>query len=724
MTLTFHPSLVSIPSVAPATDNPGLTYWIRHRRKNQLGEHSKWSVNRQTDLPATITPEPTNNAELLEDEIIISDDGVTWRIFPRAAGTIGPVTITAFDGAWAATTDSNTQTTIENSLEFGSFDASNEPFKDVFIRNSAVALSTLTFNFSEPSTNSLALAYSGLIRVELLEVYSEIQKDANVSFNKSIIWEKPGQSFNLIDLVLGLNGFCKIRIHLVNFPTNGTASNTIALGMEVVPDQRIYQLGFGVDWRDGSLLVDGNTFVAELLSATEDNVVRVAPYKLNSAGIAYVSFSTRELGFSGVGNYSVVVLSNGELQVVDQASLPANSFELARFDGVAGSPFISNVTYQYDLNPNSWLYNDTALGVNLFVNYGAIVTLATELQDVTGIKQQANFISLLGRSWVLSGAAVAAGDTVIPDAASKAVTGASNIIALSSTTAADQQLEVLLGGGAASGINTVPAVASTAGSLAIDLEYIDSATLQRTENITSVTFSNITANKQFNLLVTGDGLGAWAIDGWTNVTWDNGSKPLFSDEPKLLRFVSFDGVNLVGYYQEVLTSDTEPLNPENGFLWKDTGLFVSEYIGVWEWIAPYWYSVKRFSVERLFTGLSTGAAFNIWYPPQEQNFVASLRDIVFPSLILESLVADVDNDPSYDSSNFWSFTITNPLAFGAKQLFPTSGTGTGYFQLNLQSNAFINWGEPLRVIFSVTGAPANLTCNITAITRYVRVFNV
>lgn len=92
------------------------------------------------------------------------------------------------------------------------------------------------------------------------------------------------------------------------------------------------------------------------------------------------------------------------------------------------------------------------------------------------------------------------------------------------------------------------ALSIASGVVAIDCSLSNKYTLTLTEDVTSVTFSNLVSGTNFDLEVKQDGVGGWTVAGWAAAfTWVGGVAPTISAAAgaiDVMSFSSFDGVTI------------------------------------------------------------------------------------------------------------------------------------------------------------------------------------
>lgn len=388
MTLSFHSTRVTTPNASPTSSTTGGTYYVRHRRVNLDGGYTLWSnAVSEVALPALITPQSYGDSDqLLRDEILISEDDITYKIVPRPANGVGEITIAAYSSSWTTTTNQDTQNSILSSLDFGSFSNLSEPARTLYIFNSSLSKGSLTFNFLETVTNQVASEYSGLILVELLGVIGATGQNLSTSYNSQFLWVSPNLGLNTLALILPSSGFAKVRITLTNFPTGGLSENTIQLALQVTANQKKFPLSYGLDWANKTLLYSPNTgFNFPFISSADGLTVTVDSFLFNYNGVLVGQFSAITLNLSeGVGDYTLTVNPNGTVQAWHSTeTVPDNTQTLAEFTTSLVDPFIDTITYTVGLRPQVYGQVDEPV-TNMFARFISIdATNQAQLEATT-----------------------------------------------------------------------------------------------------------------------------------------------------------------------------------------------------------------------------------------------------------------------------------------------------------------------------------------------------
>ncbi|MEO0533245.1 MAG: hypothetical protein AAF215_05195 [Cyanobacteria bacterium P01_A01_bin.123] len=98
------------------------------------------------------------------------------------------------------------------------------------------------------------------------------------------------------------------------------------------------------------------------------------------------------------------------------------------------------------------------------------------------------------------------------------------------------------------------ALSISSGVVAIDASASNIFTLSLTENVTSVTLSNLAAGTNFDLHITQDATGGRTVVGWAAAfKWPGGTAPTITSAANAEDFISFesaDGTTVKGFYAQ------------------------------------------------------------------------------------------------------------------------------------------------------------------------------
>lgn len=360
MTIQFRTTQVSAPSTAPSLSIGGTGFYIRHRRVNLDGGVSLWSGATQfSGASATITPEGYgDSSQLLRDEFLYSTDDATYYIIPRTGSQTGAQTVTSFTpGSWAVAVNEDTQDSALTNLNFGTFSSSSSPFQRFYLVNAGLSVGSLTFNFIDAITTEVAANFSGLVQVELEGVFSQYSQAASTTDNDSFIWQAPPNNLNTFGVTFPSNGFAKIKVTLINFPTGGLIENTVSLSMQVQENLRIFPLSYDSGWALNTFLHDPEKgFNFPFISVSNAGLtVTVAPFLVNVNGVAVGRFTSSVFTLSAIGAISLTLSNTGVLQVWETGeTIPDNLLTLATLTTIGTGGFISAISYSLGARPQQF----------------------------------------------------------------------------------------------------------------------------------------------------------------------------------------------------------------------------------------------------------------------------------------------------------------------------------------------------------------------------------
>lgn len=370
MSLTYRSTQVSAPLTAPSA-TLGTAYFIRHRRVNLDGQHSKWSESRKIDLGTTVTPEAFGlPSQLLRDELLISADDGTYRIIPRGTSDTGELLVDTYNPAWPIAVNEDTQNSLLSSFNFGSFTASSEPSVTFFVHNSGTNIGSLTFNVVNALNNQVPDEYSGLVKFELLGTFAEFSQSFSTIDNTSFVWQAPPKNLNTIPLTLPQNSFIQLRITLQNLPIGGISSVTTSLAIQAVANQQVFPLSYDSNWALNTFLYDPSKgFDYPFVEASNAGLtLTVKPFLINVNGVLVGRFTDTTFSLPSVGDYDLTISSTGVLQVwASDETIPTNLLFIGSFSTINLAPNFLNYyfldispkpdTYGNDLTPESSLLN-------------------------------------------------------------------------------------------------------------------------------------------------------------------------------------------------------------------------------------------------------------------------------------------------------------------------------------------------------------------------------
>jgi hypothetical protein len=385
MSVSFRKFYVARPSIAPTSSTTGGTYFVAHRRVNQLSQRTEISpIRTGVALPATLTPQTYSDTfSLLRDEFLVSEDGSNWKIVPSVSDHVGALLIPAFSSGWATTTISSNQASTGFDLNFGDFSPSSEPEQIFYLLNIGSSINSLTFNFLDLVTNSIANTYSGLIEVSILGTYQALGNNPDNSFNQSLIWST--NSLNTVSLLLPNLSFLKLKVKLLNFPLGLLESQQFVLSLSVTSNLSSFALTYPNQWPSGSFLIDDDTpFRLPIIEANGALSVKINPFQFNDNGILRSNLIVREFPIV-VGSYKVVFVSTGSVKIeATSYVLATNETNIGTFTLNVSAPFVTNVVYPWPIKPQSYLQ----LGETSTLEPFRFATFVTDLAYASGAGQE------------------------------------------------------------------------------------------------------------------------------------------------------------------------------------------------------------------------------------------------------------------------------------------------------------------------------------------------
>lgn len=427
MSFQFFNYYVARPSVAPTIDNTGGTYYVATRRVSFDGRHSGISpVNDQLDFPVTVTPQTYSDSYSHQyDEILISTDGVSWQVASQSSP--GPVTLNAYDNSWPSTSINDNQDLELTSLNFGEFGPTNEPEQTFYILNRGSNIRTLAFNFTDTTTNNIAIDLSGKIRVDLLGILTAAGNNLSTTYAANLIWEDPTRNLNTFNLVAGQYNVLKFRLTLTGFTTGGLQQVASTLNVQVTANPKLYPLSYPEKWLDGTFLYDPDRgYEIDLISGPSSNVVEAKPFIYNYKGmlvsnpvIRTINISTQTVGTS----YYLIYGTNGSFKVEETTYVLAEGETIvAQFTKQTST--IDSISYPWAIRTNDFGFYSPNGTVDLgrFVTYdGTGLSHTTSLGSVIGISMDGlGHFAKSGQCRIQLGESVASGDRLGPGTNGKA----------------------------------------------------------------------------------------------------------------------------------------------------------------------------------------------------------------------------------------------------------------------------------------------------------------
>jgi hypothetical protein len=425
MPLQYRSTQVQKPSTKPTTDNSGNNYWVRHRRVNLDGQHTEWSNAVQTNLPATITPQSYfDNLEYKRDEILISPDDVVYHIVPRNSDAKGSITIDSFDSSWSTSDNEDTQSSTINSLDFGEFSPGNNPTKVFYVYNNGAPVENLTFNIVDNTDFSTATQYYDRVQIELDGTFSYKGSSPSTLYNKTIVWGNPADSFNTIPAQLPKRSFVKLRVTLIDFPSNGFQDPNLNLELRITTNNRSFKLPISHDWFPGSAKVDMIDFMPRIFSSDTFGILKVSPFLIEHKGRLIANYFTKELTLdrTNEGTWDIVVTPKGSiLQYSTGSTIPDLFFKIGTVTTYDGTTDI-DTTYHYPIKPDQWSKMENgSVSRGLFVKAnGNTLEICESPNNVIGVSLGNNYYCNQGKAWVVLGETISAGTRVAPGANGKA----------------------------------------------------------------------------------------------------------------------------------------------------------------------------------------------------------------------------------------------------------------------------------------------------------------
>jgi hypothetical protein len=311
----------------------------------------------------------------LRDEFLYSTDNSTYYIIPRSGTLTGAQTVTSFTpGSWTVAVNEDNQDSALTNLNFGTFGSSSSPFQRFYLVNTGVSVGSLTFNFIDAITTEVAANFSGLIQVELEGIFSQYSQAASTTDNDSFIWQAPPNNLNTFGLTFPSNGFAKIKVTLINFPTGGLIENTVSLSMQVQENLRIFPLSYDSGWALNTFLHDPEKgFNFPFVSVSNAGLtVTVAPFLINVNGVAVGRFTSSTFTLSAIGAITLTLSATGVLQVWETGeTIPGNLLKLATLTTIGTGGFISAISYSLGARPQHFGQVDPPIA-NMF---GKFITI-------------------------------------------------------------------------------------------------------------------------------------------------------------------------------------------------------------------------------------------------------------------------------------------------------------------------------------------------------------
>ena len=462
------------PSVAPVASNigSGTVYFVAHRRVNQDETYTSISpITTNVALPSLITPQAyTDATSLKRDEILVSNDGVTWRVYPRDASGTGPLTITEFSTSWTVASITGNQDDFSQLINFGEFTGGSNPTAVVYAVNDGNSINQITVQLTNTSTNEPAVDFNNKLQVDLQETRTATGNNGNTSFNGSVVWGLPSLTLNTLRVLLPTGSFVKLQLSLINFPSGGLDSIVYNLNFAVLGNVTNTSVSYPDQWVEGSLVYDlSQGLGVNVVEAVDGTTLRVNPFITKRSSVIQRHLVALNIGIPGAGDYKLWFSNTGQflLEVSTDPDLD-NHLLVAEFTWATATPFISNVQYSWPIRTFNFGFRNVAGGA---IARGVFVTSngSDELVPSTAaggtlgvsLRTDEGFYAKGGFAWLRLGEAATAGALLGPGANGDGFLSSGNLVkAVTGGSAGEYVLVEILsyavtqsGGGGGSGGN-------------------------------------------------------------------------------------------------------------------------------------------------------------------------------------------------------------------------------------------------------------------------------